>query len=163
MKTEHGFDRLLPWSTFNDPCNGYLVNDTCAFGFEILSVSSATKHECLSLVKEPIKEGTYMWTINNFTLEKQQEYICSDQFTVEGSKWKLFLYPSGDSRASSQYLSLFLAFLDVEDLIARGRKIYAKFILRILNQVNILQHKEAEGLAWNLVLLKACLIVSILT
>ncbi|CAH9060968.1 unnamed protein product [Cuscuta europaea] len=151
MKTEHGFDRLLPWSTFNDPCNGYLVNDTCAFGAEILSVSSATKHECVSLVKAPIKNGSYTWKIDSFlTLKKCESYNSSDEFIVEGRKWQLLLYPSGDSRACGKHLSFFLMLLDFEDLIAHGRKIYANFILRIRNQVNILRHEEVEGLTFEL-------------
>ncbi|CAH9060950.1 unnamed protein product [Cuscuta europaea] len=144
MKTEHGFDGLLPWSTFKDPSNGYLINDTCAFGAEILSISSATKHECLSLVKEPIKKGTYTWTIDGFTLKKRESRIRSHEFTVEGRKWKLLLYPSGDSRANGRYLSLFLELLNFEDIIVHGRKVYAKFILRIRNQLGIVEHKEAE-------------------
>ncbi|CAH9100933.1 unnamed protein product [Cuscuta epithymum] len=145
MKTEYGFDKLFPLSTFNDPSNGYLVNDTCAFGAEILSLSSATKHECYSLVKAPIKNGTYTWTIKSFlTLKKRETYTRSNEFIVEGSKWKLLVYPSGDSRANGQYLSLFLELLDVEGLIAHGRKIYAKFILRICNHLVILKHKEIE-------------------
>ncbi|CAH9100931.1 unnamed protein product [Cuscuta epithymum] len=153
MKTEYGFDKLFPLSTFNDPSNGYLVNDTCAFGAEILSLSSATKHECYSLVKAPIKNGTYTWTIKSFlTLKKRETYTRSNEFIVEGSKWKLLVYPSGDSRANGQYLSLFLELLDVEGLIAHGRKIYAKFILRICNHLVILKHKEIEGLTLELVL-----------
>lgn len=60
MKTEWGFDQLLPLSTFNNPCNGYLVDDTCAFGAEVLVVSNATKRECLSMIKDPTNK-TYTW------------------------------------------------------------------------------------------------------
>ncbi|KAF9596191.1 hypothetical protein IFM89_007509, partial [Coptis chinensis] len=34
-KTEWGFSQLVPLVTFNDPSNGYLVNNTCVFGAEI--------------------------------------------------------------------------------------------------------------------------------
>ncbi|KAG9132249.1 hypothetical protein Leryth_020538 [Lithospermum erythrorhizon] len=35
LKTELGFDQLLPLSSFSDPTNGYLIDDSCAFGAEI--------------------------------------------------------------------------------------------------------------------------------
>ncbi|XP_031126955.1 ubiquitin carboxyl-terminal hydrolase 12-like [Ipomoea triloba] len=90
MKTQWGFDQLLPLSTFNNPSNGYLVNDTCAFGAEIFVINSnATKRECLSMVKDPTTK-TYTWRINNFASEKDKLVIYFDEFTIEGSKWYLY-------------------------------------------------------------------------
>ncbi|CAH9061026.1 unnamed protein product [Cuscuta europaea] len=94
VKTEWGFDKLLPLSTFNDPSKGYLVDDTCAFGAEILAVSIATKHEFLSMVKEPMGRS-YTWTVKNFAAQKRNQSISSE-FIVEGRKWKLQIYPCGD-------------------------------------------------------------------
>lgn len=91
MKTEWGFDRLLPLSTFTNPLNGYLVNDTCAFGAEILVVSNAPKRECLSLVKVPESRRTYTWKINDFASIKSSNVIFSDEFIVEGYNWYVLL------------------------------------------------------------------------
>lgn len=90
MKTEWGFDQLLPLSTFNNPLNGYLVDDACAFGAEILVVSNATKRECLSMIKDPDNK-TYTWKINDFTSKKNVDAIYSDQFIIEGSNWYVLL------------------------------------------------------------------------
>nr|GMC79052.1 Ubiquitin carboxyl-terminal hydrolase 12 [Ipomoea batatas] len=64
------------------------VDDTCAFGAEILVISDAAtkRRECLSMVKDPTSK-TFTWTINNFASKKNQKLITSDEFNVEGSKW----------------------------------------------------------------------------
>ncbi|XP_019162537.1 PREDICTED: uncharacterized protein LOC109159016 isoform X1 [Ipomoea nil] len=144
MKTEWGFDQLLPLSIFNDPSNGYLVDDTCAFGAEIVVVSNATKRECLSLVKDP-KKNTYTWRISNFASKKTQQFIYSDEFTIEGSTWKLKVFPRGDSSAKGKYLSFFLESADSSNLTVNDRKLYAKYKLRICNQLDQREDQEKEA------------------
>ncbi|XP_031125937.1 uncharacterized protein LOC116028374 isoform X1 [Ipomoea triloba] len=148
MKTQWGFDQLLSLSTFKDPSNGYLVDDTCAFGAEILVVSDAAtkRRECLSMVKDPTSK-TYTWRINDFTSKKNQNIIYSDEFTIEGSKWncrKLMLYPSGDGSAKGKHLSLFLHLesTDLSNLKDHARKLFARYRLRICNQLKSSENHE---------------------
>nr|GMC79051.1 MATH domain-containing protein [Ipomoea batatas] len=146
MKTEWGFDQLLPLSTFHDPSNGYLVDDTCAFGAEILVINSnVIKRECLSMVKDPTTK-TYTQRIKDFASKKDQHIIYSDEFTIEGSKWKLNVYPRGTSIAKGKWLSLFLQLVDSSNQLKdQGRKLYAKYKLRICNQLNSSEHMEKEA------------------
>nr|GMC90045.1 MATH domain and coiled-coil domain-containing protein At2g01790-like [Ipomoea batatas] len=146
MKTEWGFDQLLPLSIFNDPSNGYLVDDTCAFGAEIVVVSNATKGECLSLVKDPVNKK-YTWRISNFaSKQREQHVIYSDEFTIEGSTWKLQVFPKGDSSAKDKNLSLFLESVDSSNLtVNNGRRLYAKYKLRICNQLKPGEDQEKEA------------------
>nr|GLL24281.1 uncharacterized protein LOC109159016 isoform X2 [Ipomoea trifida] len=145
MKTQWGFDQLLSLSTFKDPSNGYLVDDTCAFGAEILVVSDAAtkRRECLSMVKDPTSK-TYTWRINDFTSKRNQNLIYSDEFTIEGSKWKLRLYPSGNIIAKGKHLSLFLVLADSSNLKDHGRELYAKYRLRICNQLKSNENHEKQ-------------------
>nr|GMC85746.1 MATH domain and coiled-coil domain-containing protein At2g01790-like [Ipomoea batatas] len=146
MKTEWGFDQLLPLSIFNDPSNGYLVDDTCAFGAEIVVASNATKGECLSLVKDP-EDKKYTWRISGFaSKQREQQVIYSDEFTIEGSTWKLQVFPKGDSSAKDKNLSLFLESVDSSNLtVNNGRRLYAKYKLRICNQLKPGEDQEKEG------------------
>ncbi|XWS61031.1 hypothetical protein CRYUN_Cryun07bG0090900 [Craigia yunnanensis] len=53
LNTEYGFPQLLPLSTFATPSTGYLVDDCCAFGVELLVIKASGKGETFSIVKEP--------------------------------------------------------------------------------------------------------------
>ncbi|CAH9130562.1 unnamed protein product [Cuscuta epithymum] len=93
------------------------------------------------MVKEPMGRS-YTWTVKNFAAQKRHPSISSDQFIVEGRKWKLQLYPCGDSSEKDRSLSLFLVLADFADLTPLARKIYAKFLLRVLDRVNNEHHEE---------------------
>nr|GMC84038.1 MATH domain and coiled-coil domain-containing protein At2g01790-like [Ipomoea batatas] len=142
-------DQLLSLSTFKDPSNGYLVDDTCAFGAEILVISDAAtkRRECLSMVKDPTSK-TFTWTINNFASKKNQEFITSDEFNVEGTKWKLSLYPNGARSAKGKHLSLFLHLADLSNLKDHARKLYARYRVWICNQLKSSENHEKQGSAF---------------
>ncbi|KAM3759523.1 hypothetical protein ACB098_01G126600 [Castanea mollissima] len=55
-KLEWGYDKIIPLKTFKDANDGYLVDDTCVFGAEVLvsKQRSMDKGECLELIKESI-------------------------------------------------------------------------------------------------------------
>ncbi|XP_050211398.1 BTB/POZ and MATH domain-containing protein 6-like [Mercurialis annua] len=52
-KREWGFDKLISITDFKDDSNGYLVDDCCMFGAEILVIDNANKGECMSLEVHP--------------------------------------------------------------------------------------------------------------
>ncbi|KAJ7974631.1 Ubiquitin carboxyl-terminal hydrolase [Quillaja saponaria] len=96
MRTEWGFQGFLSLDTFKDAANGYLVDDCCVFGAEILVVQFTGRWECLTMVKEPVN-STFRWEIKNFST-MDREFYWSELFTLGESKWKLSIYPQGDSR-----------------------------------------------------------------
>lgn len=59
-RQRHGFKELISIETFRNPCNGYLVDDNCAFGAEffIIQPPALTKKETLTLVKNPSADAT---------------------------------------------------------------------------------------------------------
>ena len=85
MKTQCGFPQFLPLDVLNDPCNGYLMEDSCIFGAEVFVIKYSGKGECLSMIKEPV-DGTFTWVIENFSTLKEK-VMYSDVFTVEDFKW----------------------------------------------------------------------------
>lgn len=84
LKTERGFSRLIPLATFNDPSNGYLIDDTCVFGVDVSVVNNTPKGECLSMVNDPIP-FKHTWRIADFS--QLTEYVHSHVFEVGGYKW----------------------------------------------------------------------------
>ena len=85
LKTEWGFAQLISHDTFNDPSNGYLVDDSCVFGVEVFVIEATCKGESLSMIYEP-QSNYFTWKIDNFTNLKDEEYY-SEHFTVKGQRW----------------------------------------------------------------------------
>ncbi|XP_047157668.1 ubiquitin C-terminal hydrolase 13-like isoform X2 [Vigna umbellata] len=79
---------------------------------------------------DSLSSGRFTWTIKNFsTLTKK---IYSEVFYVGGHKWKILLFPKGNS---VDHLSLYL---DVADsmMLAPGWSRFAQFCLTVVNQFN---------------------------
>ncbi|CAI9765794.1 unnamed protein product [Fraxinus pennsylvanica] len=132
MKLQWGFDKFIPLSIFNDPQEGYLVNDTCVFGADVYVTREkhTGKGEILSMIKDAISYK-HTWNVNNFpTLTVK----CRDSepFNAGHQTWKIQLYPKGKDSESSNFISLFLALAEPEKL-SPPTKIYAEFTLRILD------------------------------
>ncbi|XP_034681948.1 uncharacterized protein LOC117911654 [Vitis riparia] len=144
MKTQCGFPQFLSLDVLNDPCNGYLMEDSCIFGAEVFVMKYSGKGECLSMIKEPV-DGTFTWVIENFSTLKEK-VMYSDVFTVEDFKWKLILYPKGSSKTKNKSLSLFLELADCETLDNQS-KLYAEFELLISDQGN-LGHVKHHAKNW---------------
>ncbi|KAF5203289.1 Ubiquitin carboxyl-terminal hydrolase [Thalictrum thalictroides] len=140
-KSESGFEMFLPLNIFNDPSNGYLVDDTCVFGAEVSSIESTNK-------KQRYVPFKFTWKLEKFSELKDAIYQ-SEKFTVEGHDFKLKLFPKGQSGKGTS-LSLFLALADPLSLflaladpgkLSSATKLHVKFTLRIIDQVNK-KHKE---------------------
>ncbi|KAG6780860.1 hypothetical protein POTOM_013739 [Populus tomentosa] len=132
MKTELGFDQLIPLTIFNDESKGYLIDDRCIFGAEIFVIKPAGKGECLTLVKQPVID-TYTWKIQHFSARDQESYK-SEVFSFGGHKWALLVYPKGNSTEKGKSLSIYLEMEDFETLPC-GRTTYAEYMLRVRDQL----------------------------
>ncbi|WCJ18790.1 TRAF-like family protein [Euphorbia peplus] len=139
LKAEHGFDQLLPLAKFNDPKNGYLLDDCCVFGVEVHVIKNSVKGKELSFVKDP-PNGTFTWKVDKFSALENPCYF-SEVFSVGGCKWKLKLYPKRDSQPKSCNVSLYLCL----DENPHQNKVYAEYSLSVRNQVNgKLQERKAN-------------------
>ncbi|GFP92917.1 hypothetical protein PHJA_001436000 [Phtheirospermum japonicum] len=80
MKTEWGFSKFISKNDLTHPSNGYLIDDKCVFGAE------------------------QEFKIANFSTLKDK--WTSDEFTVGGHKWEIWVYPNGNGEASGRSLSI---------------------------------------------------------
>ncbi|XP_051188546.1 uncharacterized protein [Lolium perenne] len=131
---------LLKSSTF-------LVDDICVFGVEILKVDVSSPEEKAVVVQKKTTtvqnmflqnkgfiEGTYTWTINNFSELDSKHFVRSPTFEVGGLKWYIGMYPRGD-KFSTDSLSLFL-YVDASKNLPLEFKNVAVMTLSILDQKN---------------------------
>ncbi|XP_042508212.1 uncharacterized protein LOC122084195 [Macadamia integrifolia] len=93
-RTQPGFDRFITLKEFNDPTNGYLVNDTSVFGAEIIVHREcvAGKGECLLVTARPVS-CNHIWKIEKFS-ELANELHSSEVFSACGHKWYQLTYAS---------------------------------------------------------------------
>ncbi|KAL4376287.1 hypothetical protein GQ457_02G028790 [Hibiscus cannabinus] len=144
MKKEWGFSQLLSQEAFkngdnvililtgrwvpngpllNTPNNGYLVEDCCIFGAELLIIETPPELEQLSMVKNP-SGGTITWKIENsiriFTILLYNPYFM--------------VYPKGSLQGEGTHLSLFLALVEPDELPPQ-RQVYVKYNLRLRDQI----------------------------
>ncbi|XP_038721858.1 MATH domain and coiled-coil domain-containing protein At3g58400 isoform X2 [Tripterygium wilfordii] len=146
LKLQWGFDQFIHLKEFNDPSNGYLVDDECVFGAEVNVVKEkcSGRGECLSMMKEATS-SKHVWRIDNFS-KLDSEYYDSRIFSAGEQKWKMQLYPRGKRIGMGTHLSLFLALGD-STTFSRGSKVYAEFTIRILDQVQA-RHVSGKGNYW---------------
>ncbi|KAF4379583.1 hypothetical protein F8388_023600 [Cannabis sativa] len=84
MRTKWGIPKYIELETFNDGSNGYLVNESCAFGAEVFVVKNTFKGECLSMIVDPI-ETIHTWKFKAISI-KNQEWYESDPFVGSTNK-----------------------------------------------------------------------------
>ncbi|XP_056163043.1 ubiquitin C-terminal hydrolase 12-like [Syzygium oleosum] len=51
MQSQWGIPRFMPLATFTDPSNGYLIDDTCVFGVEIVVIKNSGLGECFTPIE----------------------------------------------------------------------------------------------------------------
>ncbi|XP_027082157.1 uncharacterized protein [Coffea arabica] len=128
MKKEWGTAQLLDLKIFHDPTNGFLLDDKCAFGVEILAKRYSGRGEYLPL---PVNIfSTYTWKVVKYS--QSEKLIYSDVFVMGNLNWKLVLFPNGYQIQEGKSISLSLMSAH-EDTNFR---IYAEYKLRIKNQMN---------------------------
>ncbi|KAF5814147.1 putative ubiquitinyl hydrolase 1 [Helianthus annuus] len=129
-KMTWGFDKLIPLESFVESKNGYLLNDSCVFGVEVIAVPEFTQVDrCLLMTRPPAIMNTYTWTINKFSTVTE-DVLYSEVFKVGKVKWKLKIYPKGYGLCIGTHLSFFLGVHDTASF-PDGWKVYAKFKLRL--------------------------------
>ena len=92
LKLEWGFDQFIPLEEFNDASNGYLVDDTCVFGAEVLvKERNKCKGECLSMTKlTSASIYKHVWKIENFSKLEAKLYE-SEVFVAGDQKWYVYI------------------------------------------------------------------------
>lgn len=104
MKYEWGFSKFITSQDFEEPTNGFLVDDTCFFGVEVFSTEGprlCQLDECLSISEVVNISGKYVWEVNQFSELEEDHY--SDEFCIGGYTWYariLFDYDMSSARGT---------------------------------------------------------------
>uniref|UniRef100_A0A803PXL1 MATH domain-containing protein n=1 Tax=Cannabis sativa TaxID=3483 RepID=A0A803PXL1_CANSA len=142
LKKEWGFEQIESLETFKDVSNGYLFNDSCAFGADVFVMKHTLNSETLSVFRrEDLTNPTFRWEIKEFS--KMDKSIISKKFCSGETNWYLWIHPKGESSKNGKALSIFLT-LDDDDSAHNNSTIYAEFYLRVIDQLNS-KHKEGAA------------------
>ncbi|KAI3926023.1 hypothetical protein MKW98_028159 [Papaver atlanticum] len=130
-KMDWGFDQFIAHKAFNDPANGYLVDDVAVFGAEVFVSKESCKgrEEHLSMIKGAVA-FKHSWKIENFS-KAQTEFLESEAFTAGDHSWKVRLFPKGSGEDKGTHLSLYLVLAEDPAKLPVTRKVYVEFILRV--------------------------------
>ncbi|KAL3714594.1 hypothetical protein ACJRO7_006497 [Eucalyptus globulus] len=139
MKSKWGIPRFMPLKTFINPSNGYLVDDTCFFGVEVFVVKNLGQGECLTLKASP-NSVSHEWRISNFSTLVYD--FSSEIFTAGKLKWKLHLYPRGNTHDRHKNLSIYLCLVD-----SSCRKVKVTFTIRLKGKAGR-THQMTGGSSW---------------
>ncbi|KAL5556064.1 hypothetical protein UlMin_038300 [Ulmus minor] len=163
MKTEWGISKFIDHETFNNPSNGYLVNDTCTFGVEVFIVKNTFKAESISMIRSPVS-CKYSWKFDRVSRRTNQEvYKSKILFRAKGVlrrtnpdvyesklffgadyKWSILFWPNGikeDAQSWNNYIAIGLK-LDTSDF-PPGKKLLVDYTLRIEDQINNDHHEQS--------------------
>ncbi|KAM1418252.1 hypothetical protein ACFXTN_020064 [Malus domestica] len=142
-----GFNKLISLKELTDASNGYVINDTCVFGAEVFvrKERRAGKGTCISMIKNAAKY-THVWKIKKFSKLKDECYY-SKPFTAGNQRWKIMIYPKGNSTSKGTHFSLYLTLADTKTLHPRSQ-ILTKITLRIVHQMHHRLHCCISGNFW---------------
>ncbi|XP_012845590.1 PREDICTED: probable inactive serine/threonine-protein kinase fnkC [Erythranthe guttata] len=130
IKSEWGFAKFISRDFLLDSSNGYLVNDNCVFGAEVFVLTREAIVECVSLT------SVRNWTISSFS---KIRYIWhSKEFIAQGQKWRVVVYPRGDTNVVNRGVSIYLCYLGSE------RVLLCNYTIWIENQVSD-NHKKRNS------------------
>ncbi|KAL3641555.1 hypothetical protein CASFOL_012370 [Castilleja foliolosa] len=149
LKQEWGFIKFISKKDFNDPLNGYLVDDKCGFGAEVFVHETKAVIECLSL-KNTVDNNRYKREFKILNFSTLKEKWNSEEFTVGGYKWIIDAYPNGLGQETGQSLSIFLRPV-VSNNRASSERVRPCYTIRIKNyQGTISDHwfSASESVGW---------------
>lgn len=107
-----GTSCMIPLAALKERSSGFLVNNSCVFAVEFITVVVAKANDTLealfvqktnNICSEP---QVYTWHIEDFFVLKNPS--CSPEFELCGHKWCIKIYPSGDDDTNGNYLSLYV-------------------------------------------------------
>ncbi|KAK2965387.1 hypothetical protein RJ640_001464 [Escallonia rubra] len=131
MKSNWGYDHLLPLETFNTS-NGFLDdNDSCVLGVELSVPTDTGEGEYLSIIKG-LNDNTHTWTILNFSDMDDDNNNWSPDYKIGGYPWSLLIYVKGYGESTGKSISLYL-YLGADATIPEGGKLYAEYKLKMKN------------------------------
>ncbi|XP_013660850.2 uncharacterized protein LOC106365884 isoform X1 [Brassica napus] len=103
---EWGFGQLIPLSTFRNPNQGFIVQNTVSFGAEIFIIRPVGQQERVSFVSNP-PDNVFTWRILRFSSLEDKIYYSSE-FLVGDRFWRLGFNPKGEGEGRPHAIPIFL-------------------------------------------------------
>ncbi|KAL4387034.1 hypothetical protein GQ457_09G008880 [Hibiscus cannabinus] len=123
---------------------GYLVDDCCTFGAEVLVIRHPLKlHKSVFLKHRP---KVTMRILNFSKLDKN--CYRSPAFTTADMRWSFQIFPKGYSRGKDTHFSVFL------ELAEPDTQVHVKYKQRLRNQINS-KHLEVLEIPFDFVAAEA--------
>ncbi|KAK4745584.1 hypothetical protein SAY87_011896 [Trapa incisa] len=137
-------DQFIPFKTFTDSRNGYLVDDTCILGAEVFVSKEmrAGNGESVTMFKDGLI-GHIPWCVSDFN----EEYYDSQQCSVGNYKWKFRFYPKGKGMGVELGSNVSLYLNLATETLPSGTKVLAEFSLKIY-RVDMQKHFSIKGTHW---------------
>ncbi|ESQ37677.1 hypothetical protein EUTSA_v10028853mg [Eutrema salsugineum] len=126
---------------------GYIIGDCCMFGAKLYGFEPGepATAECFSLIEKPLNHKV-TWMMTKFSSFDPEKFHQSNEFVVGNRKWRIEVHPRGFKWGKGKSFSVYI--------LGRGfinnapkTKTFAKFKLRVLDQVNR-DHVERKGWGW---------------
>ncbi|EOA28722.1 hypothetical protein CARUB_v10024951mg [Capsella rubella] len=128
---------------FKDPENGYVNQDQCEFGVDVIVAPPPTNWEIISF-NNNLHYPKFSWNDQNFSEMKDYRHK-SPRFTIEGRQWVIDLYPKAIlTRDESKWISIFLS-LDESETIEEDEQIFKQAVIRILDPRGLIACKDSSS------------------
>ncbi|CAH8363163.1 unnamed protein product [Eruca vesicaria subsp. sativa] len=143
-KREWGFGQLIPLSTFHNPNQGFIVQNTVSFGAEIFIIRPIGQQERVSFVSNP-PDNVFTWRILRFS-SLEDKFYYSAEFLVGDRFWRLGFNPKGAGEGRPHALPIFLYAQGFRPN-ATATTTWGAVNLRLRHQLGS-NHKKAYSAAW---------------
>ncbi|KAJ1295550.1 hypothetical protein BS78_01G232800 [Paspalum vaginatum] len=147
-----------------EPSSGFIIDDSCVFGVELIKLTTATAkatHSSGTVRAQKMKAFTareaYTWVIDDFLALNGRCY--SPEFEIGGRKWYLSLYPSGTD-GKGEFISLYLHTAKTDSSSLQSSGVLVQLSLSIKGKVTgngntmtgrcefLATEKEGDGWGW---------------
>ncbi|GAB4852976.1 hypothetical protein Ancab_017165 [Ancistrocladus abbreviatus] len=132
---QQGIANALPLSDFQDPTFGFMEDESCRIGIEVIIAnrvdSGGPRFGHLFLLSRWKESAT--WEVHDYSELVRDNYATSEEIEMCEWRWQLQLHPKGSGKFKNERLSLFLNLLNFFDL-TNGKKLYVekKFCIKNL-------------------------------
>ncbi|OMP00705.1 TRAF-like family protein [Corchorus olitorius] len=137
-----GYAKVVTLEDLHDASKGYIKNDSSIVQveFTVIRIRRTTRE---------FPPSHYLFKVESFSLLAKSgvEKYESDAFEAAGHKWRLALYPNGDTKSNgSGFISLYLVIDETEDLPLTW-EVHVSFRLFVLDQIHdkYLTIEDADG------------------
>ncbi|GJM99788.1 hypothetical protein PR202_ga16922 [Eleusine coracana subsp. coracana] len=119
---------LISLEVFLDPSYGFLIDDTCVFGVEILHVVPTPRQPLLA----SDSSERFKWVIRRLSAEQEEKPYIYKEFSACGYDWIVFVLIGRPHSFGSECLQVYLSLSASSHTF---RQLFGRFKFRLVNQL----------------------------